>query len=74
MSNPLTGVSHWAREADVAHLVRVAFTSASSENGYFAVSTIHPGGLPALRLYNEGIKIITTNGRLGEIRARWTTR
>jgi ABC-type amino acid transport substrate-binding protein len=74
MSNPLTGVSHWAREADVAHLVRVAFTSASSENGYFAVSTIHPGGLPALRQYNEGIKIITQNGRLGEIRARWTTR
>ena len=74
MSNPLTGVSHWAREADVARQVRVAFTSAGSENGYFAVSTIHPGGLPALGLYNEGIKIITANGRLGQIRAKWTTR
>lgn len=73
MSNPLTGVSHWAKEADVAHLVRVAFTSAGSEDGYFAVSTAHPGGLPALRLYNEGIKIITARGRLGEIRAKWTT-
>lgn len=74
MSNPLTGVSHWAREADVAHLVRVAFRSADSEDGYFAVSTIHPGGLTALRLYNDGIKIITANGRLGEIKAKWTTR
>lgn len=73
MSNPLTGVSHWAKEADVAHRVRVAFTSAGSEDGYFAVSTAHPGGLPALRLYNEGIKIITASGRLGEIRAKWTT-
>jgi ABC-type amino acid transport substrate-binding protein len=59
MSNPLTGVDHWAREAEVAHLVRVAFSSSTSENGYFAVSTAHPGGLTALHLYNQGIKIIT---------------
>lgn len=73
MSNPLTGVSHWAKEADVAHQVRVAFTSAGSENGYFAVSTTHPGGLPALRQYNEGIRIIMAKGLLGEIRAKWAT-
>ena len=73
MSNPLTGVDHWAKDANVAGQVRVAFTSASSENGYFAVSTIHPGGLLALHQYNEGIKIITANGRLAQIKARWTT-
>ncbi|HEY2323358.1 MAG TPA: transporter substrate-binding domain-containing protein [Thermoanaerobaculia bacterium] len=74
MSNPLTGVSHWAKEAEVEHLVRIVFRSAGSENGYFAVSTVHPRGLLALRLYNEGIKNITANGRLDEIKAKWTTR
>jgi len=74
MSNPLTGVSHWAKEADVQNLVRVAFTSASSEEGYFAVSIAHRDGLPALGQYNEGIRIITANGRLEQIRARWTAR
>lgn len=73
MSNPLTGVGHWARDAAVANKVRIAFTSASSEYGYFAVSTIHPDGLSALRLYNRGVKIITANGRIREIRAKWTT-
>jgi len=74
MSNPLTGVGHWAKDADVENLVRVAFTSASSEEGYFAVSIAHHDGLPALAQYNEGIRIITANGRLEQIRLRWTTR
>ena len=74
MSNPLTGVGHWAKEADVESHVRVAFTSASSEHGFFAVSIAHRDGLPALAQYNEGIRIITANGRLEQIRARWTTR
>lgn len=54
--------------------MRVAFTSASSEEGYFAVSIAHRDGLPALGKYNEGVRIITANGRLEQIRARWTTR
>jgi len=74
MSNPLTGVGHWAKDADVETLVRIAFTSASSEEGYFAVSISHRDGLPALGQYNEGIRIITANGLLEQIRARWTTR
>ena len=74
MSNPLTGVDHWVDDANVAQHVRIAFTSATSENGYFAVSTRHPGGLPALRLYNKGITIITANGRLGKIKSKWTKR
>ena len=74
MSNPLTGVGHWAKDADVEKLVRIAFTSASSEEGFFAVSIAHHDGLPALAQYNEGIRIITANGRLEQIRARWTTR
>ena len=73
MSNPLTGVSHWARDANVAQLVRIAFRSASSENGFFAVSLAHPEGLRTLKEYNEGIKIITANGRLDQIKVSWTT-
>ena len=72
MSNPLTGVSHWARDANVAQFVRIAFRSASSENGFFAVSLAHPEGLQALREFNAGMKIITANGRLDQIRVKWT--
>ena len=72
MSNPLTGVGHWAKDAGVENLVRVAFTSESSEEGYFAVSIAHRDGPRALGQYNEGIKIITANGRLERIKARWT--
>jgi ABC-type amino acid transport substrate-binding protein len=72
MSNPFTGHSHWALDAHVANLVRVAFTSTTSEYGYFGASTKHPGGLAALKQYNDGIRIITANGRLNQIRAQWT--
>jgi ABC-type amino acid transport substrate-binding protein len=73
MSNPLTGVGHWARDANVAQVVRIAFRSASSENGFFAVSLANPEGLRTLAKYNAGVKIITANGLLDQIRARWTT-
>lgn len=72
MSNPLTGHSHWARDAHVDRLVRIAFTSETSEYGYFGASTKHPDGLTALKEYNEGIRIITANGRLDQIRVKWT--
>ncbi len=72
MSNHLTGHSHWALDAHVTHLVRIAFASATCEYGYFGASTKHPDGLAALKQYNDGIRIITANGRLDQIRAKWT--
>ncbi|HEX3069078.1 MAG TPA: hypothetical protein VHX14_10925 [Thermoanaerobaculia bacterium] len=56
MSNPPTGVEHWARDAKVANLVKVAFRNASSELGYFAVSIAHPDGPRTLKQYKAGIK------------------
>ena len=54
------------------NLVRIAFPSATCEYGYFGASTKHPDGLAALKEYNDGIRIITANGRLDRIRAKWT--
>jgi ABC-type amino acid transport substrate-binding protein len=73
MSNPLTGVDHWAREAGVADRVRLAFKSASSEEGFFGASVKHPDGLRVLAQYNAGIKAITANGLIHQIKDRWAS-
>ncbi|MES2148819.1 MAG: transporter substrate-binding domain-containing protein [Pseudomonadota bacterium] len=71
MSNPLTGVAHWAEAAEVGARVRLAFRSEESEYGYFAVSVEHPDGLALLEKYNAGIKRINGDGTVARLKSKW---
>jgi len=59
-------------KADAAQTrnVAVAF-HASSMGSYIGFSTLHPQGEHARKLFNEGYRIISTNGRKAEIARRW---
>ncbi|HRE18919.1 MAG TPA: transporter substrate-binding domain-containing protein [Rhodocyclaceae bacterium] len=74
MSNELTGTRPFLREAGVGDNVRVAFVSSGRQIAYFGVSIKHPLGASTLEKYNEGIRIITKNGTLAGIKAKWSNR
>jgi polar amino acid transport system substrate-binding protein len=62
-------------KADAAQMrnVAVAFHAASM-GSFIGYSTSHPQGEQARKLFNEGFRIITTNGRKAEIARRWQIR
>jgi polar amino acid transport system substrate-binding protein len=62
-------------KADAAQMrnVAVAF-HATSMGSFIGFSTTHPQGEQARKLFNEGYRIITANGRKAEIARRWPIR
>ena len=72
MTNDLTGASFWLDDAEVRGKVGIAFRSQGQQDAYFGVSKQHPQGTWLLEQYQAGMRLISNDGTLAKIKAKWT--
>ncbi|WP_158602461.1 ABC transporter substrate-binding protein [Pseudomonas sp. WPR_5_2] len=70
MSNDLEVRNQKAKQSGTEDTVRFAF-NCGVENSTIGFSLMHPDGLRALEIYDEGYRRVEANGVLEEIHKRW---
>ncbi|AMC33219.1 substrate-binding periplasmic protein [Janthinobacterium sp. B9-8] len=70
MANEIQIPAYWAKSAGVTGQVETVFSS-TKQDVFIGFSIQHPKGLWALSQFEQGYKIISDNGRLKQIKAKW---
>jgi polar amino acid transport system substrate-binding protein len=70
MANKIQIPAYWAKSAGISEQVETIFSS-TKQDVFIGFSIQHPNGLWALSQFEQGYKIISKNGTLKQIKAKW---